>query len=99
MHRHRAIGLLPALALVAAACGSGGSAAPTGAPSQGTPSTVPGSAGPSPSAAAAAPTVGPGEGQLNIIIWAGYAEDGSNVKEYDWVHPFEQQTGCKVNAK
>jgi putative spermidine/putrescine transport system substrate-binding protein len=42
---------------------------------------------------------GPGEGALNIIIWPGYAEDGSNVKEYDWVHPFEQSTGCQVNTK
>jgi putative spermidine/putrescine transport system substrate-binding protein len=43
--------------------------------------------------------VGNGEGQLNIIAWAGYAEDGSNDKTVDWVHPFEQQTGCKVNSK
>ena len=42
---------------------------------------------------------GPGEGSLNIIIWAGYAEDGSNVKQYDWVHPFEQETGCTVQTK
>jgi len=42
---------------------------------------------------------GPGEGALNLIIWAGYAEDGSNVKEYDWVKPFEQATGCKVETK
>ena len=28
---------------------------------------------------------GPGEGELNIIIWGGYAEDGANVPEYDWV--------------
>jgi putative spermidine/putrescine transport system substrate-binding protein len=42
---------------------------------------------------------GPGEGALNLIIWPGYAEDGSNVKEYDWVHPFEAETGCKVNSK
>src|SRR5919206_3977616 len=44
-------------------------------------------------------TLGPGEGQLNIIAWAGYAEDGSTDKKVDWVHPFEQQTGCKVNVK
>src|SRR3978361_1810578 len=44
-------------------------------------------------------TLGKGEGQLNIIAWAGYAEDGSNDKTVDWVHPFEQQTGCKVNVK
>jgi putative spermidine/putrescine transport system substrate-binding protein len=43
--------------------------------------------------------VGNGEGQLNIIAWAGYAEDGSNDPKVDWVHPFEQQTGCKVNVK
>jgi len=42
---------------------------------------------------------GPGEGALNLIIWAGYAEDGSNVKEYDWVKPFEAETGCKVQSK
>jgi putative spermidine/putrescine transport system substrate-binding protein len=44
-------------------------------------------------------TLGKGEGALNIIVWAGYAEDGSDDKTVDWVHPFEQQTGCKVNAK
>jgi putative spermidine/putrescine transport system substrate-binding protein len=43
--------------------------------------------------------VGNGEGQLNIIAWAGYAENGSNDKTVDWVTPFEQQTGCKVNVK
>jgi len=42
---------------------------------------------------------GPGEGALNIIIWAGYAEDGSANKEYDWVHPFEDATGCVVQTK
>jgi putative spermidine/putrescine transport system substrate-binding protein len=44
-------------------------------------------------------SLGKGEGALNIIVWAGYAEDGSDDKTVDWVHPFEQQTGCKVNAK
>jgi len=97
MHRHRARTLLPAIALLAAACNSGASTTPSTVASQGSGSQTPGSA--EPSVAAAAPTIGPGEGQLNIIIWAGYAEDGSNVKEYDWVHPFEQQTGCKVNSK
>jgi putative spermidine/putrescine transport system substrate-binding protein len=42
---------------------------------------------------------GPGEGALNIIIWAGYAEDGTTTKEYDWVHAFETETGCKVQSK
>ena len=44
-------------------------------------------------------SLGKGEGALNIIVWAGYAEDGSDDKTVDWVHPFEQQTGCQVNAK
>ena len=48
---------------------------------------------------AAASSVGTGEGQLNIVAWAGYAEDGTNDKSVDWVTPFEQQTGCKVNVK
>ena len=43
--------------------------------------------------------LGKGEGQLNLIAWAGYAEDGSNDKTVDWVHPFEQQTGCQVHVK
>jgi spermidine/putrescine-binding protein len=42
---------------------------------------------------------GPGEGSLNIIIWAGYAESGKNDPVYDWVTAFEQETGCKVNTK
>src|SRR4051794_19293742 len=44
-------------------------------------------------------SVGAGEGSLNIVAWAGYAENGSNDKTVDWVHPFQQQTGCKVNVK
>ncbi|MFI5511274.1 ABC transporter substrate-binding protein [Mycobacterium sp. NPDC051804] len=43
--------------------------------------------------------VGDGEGELNLIAWAGYAEDGSNDNTADWVTPFEQQTGCQVNVK
>ncbi len=43
--------------------------------------------------------VGDGEGELNLIAWAGYAEDGSNNSTADWVTPFEQQTGCQVNVK
>ncbi len=43
-------------------------------------------------------SVGTGEGQLNLIAWAGYAEDGSNDKTVDWVHPFEAQTGCQVHT-
>src|SRR5689334_12513692 len=44
-------------------------------------------------------SVGAGEGQLNLIAWPGYAENGSNDPAVNWVTPFEQQTGCKVNVK
>jgi spermidine/putrescine-binding protein len=44
-------------------------------------------------------SVGQGEGQVNLVAWAGYAEDGSTDKAVDWVTPFEKQTGCKVNTK
>ncbi len=43
--------------------------------------------------------VGPGEGELNIICWAGYCEDGSTDPAVDWVSDFEQETGCQVNVK
>jgi putative spermidine/putrescine transport system substrate-binding protein len=43
--------------------------------------------------------VGNGEGALNLIAWAGYAENGSNDKTVDWVTPFEKESGCKVNVK
>src|SRR4051812_47739449 len=44
-------------------------------------------------------SLGKGEGQLNLVVWAGYAEDGTDDKSVDWVHPFEDKTGCKVNVK
>jgi putative spermidine/putrescine transport system substrate-binding protein len=47
----------------------------------------------------AATSVGKGEGRLDIINWAGYAEDGSTDPKVDWVTGFEKETGCKVNSK
>src|SRR5207253_3875247 len=44
-------------------------------------------------------SIGPGEGVLNLIAWQGYTEDGSTDPKSDWVHPFEQQTGCQVHVK
>ena len=43
--------------------------------------------------------IGEPEGELNLVIWAGYAEDGSAFPEFDWVTPFEEETGCIVNAQ
>jgi putative spermidine/putrescine transport system substrate-binding protein len=43
--------------------------------------------------------VGPGEGQVDIIAWAGYIERGETDEAYDWVTDFEAETGCMVNVK
>jgi putative spermidine/putrescine transport system substrate-binding protein len=81
------------MAIVVGACSGGGSPSPVT-------SSVPSASAPagSPEGSATVPSVepssnlptsiGPGEGEVDIIVWAGYAEDGSNVKEYDWVNPF-----------
>ena len=84
---------LVGVAMITAACGSSGSGSSGGSG---------GSAG-SGSGAAAGETVptatmpvlqkiGKGEGKLNLIAWEGYLQP-------QWVKPFEQQTGCQVNAK
>jgi putative spermidine/putrescine transport system substrate-binding protein len=93
------------LGIIVSACTSGGS------PSPAAPSVAATAAAPS-AASAEAPasvepssnlpaSIGAGEGELDIIVWAGYAEDGSNVKEYDWVNPFiAANPDCgKVNVK
>ena len=43
--------------------------------------------------------LGAGEGQVNVIAWAGYVENGTNDPKVDWVTGFEKSTGCKVNVK
>ncbi|WP_410675103.1 ABC transporter substrate-binding protein [Amycolatopsis sp. cmx-4-68] len=84
----RLAGMLGASLLVAA-CGTSGSnsAAP------------PGAQGFTPPKLEALKALGQPEGQLNVLAWPGYAENGSNDPKVDWVTPFEQQTGCKVNVK
>jgi len=90
--RHTKIFSVTAIAaaamLLATACSSSKSSSPGASGSRAAPPK-----------AAMAKSVGKGEGALNIIVWAGYAEDGTDDKTVDWVHPFEQSTGCKVNAK
>ncbi len=45
------------------------------------------------SASSKLPTsIGPGEGELNLVAWEGYAQP-------EWVKPFEKSTGCVVHAK
>jgi len=43
--------------------------------------------------------IGTGEGELAIVAWPGYIENGSSDKAYDWVSGFEKATGCKVTVK
>ncbi|GAA4836261.1 ABC transporter substrate-binding protein [Saccharopolyspora rosea] len=78
------------LSLVAAAtaCGTSGGGAGT-----------PGGGGFTPPKLSAVKQLGSPEGQLNVLAWPGYAENGSNDPKANWVAPFEQQTGCKVNVK
>jgi len=42
--------------------------------------------------------IGEGEGALNLVIWEGYAERGATDPTYDWVTPFEEDTGCAVST-
>ncbi|MGZ8501401.1 MAG: ABC transporter substrate-binding protein [Candidatus Limnocylindrales bacterium] len=89
------------LAIVTAACsGSTTTPTPTTAPPA---SQAPSSEAPASPPASEAPiaTIGPGEGELDLVAWAGYAESGENVKEYDWVNPFiAANPDCsKVNVK
>jgi putative spermidine/putrescine transport system substrate-binding protein len=87
-----ALAAAAAVTMLAAGCGGGDSG--------GTSSTGGGgAAGFKPPNIPAMQSLGQGEGQVNLVAWAGYAEDGSNDKSVDWVHPFEKQTGCKVNTK
>jgi putative spermidine/putrescine transport system substrate-binding protein len=48
---------------------------------------------------AALTELGEGEGEVNLVAWAGYVEDGSTDPKVDWVSDFEKDTGCQVNVK
>jgi putative spermidine/putrescine transport system substrate-binding protein len=86
---HRAFTALAAAGLLAlAACGGGKST-----------STGSGPGGIKPPDIAKLSSLGTGEGQVNIVAWAGYVENGSDDPKVDWVTPFQKQTGCKVNVK
>lgn len=43
--------------------------------------------------------LGKPEGQVSILAWPGYVEDGSNDPNVDWVSQFEKDTGCQVTSK
>ncbi|HET6820504.1 MAG TPA: extracellular solute-binding protein [Candidatus Limnocylindria bacterium] len=86
--------LLVCLALIGAGCGLGSTSSSASASAGSGGASASGSALPS----GMATSLPPAEDELNLVIWAGYAEDGSSDKTYDWVNPFEKDTGCKVNT-
>ena len=43
--------------------------------------------------------LGDGEGELNVLAWPGYVENGSTDPAVDWVTPFEDATGCTVTVQ
>jgi putative spermidine/putrescine transport system substrate-binding protein len=75
-----------ALALVAASCGSDETSS---------------SEGSSGGDVVVVDSIGQTEDALNLIAWVGYTEDGTTegYEMYDWVTPFEDQTGCQVDVK
>jgi putative spermidine/putrescine transport system substrate-binding protein len=86
LNRGKLFAVITAVMLFAAACGGGDDTTNTGADTGGDTSNLP-------------TEIGPGEGSLSLIAWSGYVEDGSNDKAYDWVTPFEKETGCKIKVK
>ncbi|WP_028937484.1 ABC transporter substrate-binding protein [Pseudonocardia spinosispora] len=77
--------------LLAAGCGTSGSGGSSGA--------APGGQGFTPPKLEPLAALGQPEGQLSVLAWPGYAENGSNDPGVNWVTPFEQETGCKVSVK
>src|SRR6476469_11140897 len=111
MHQRRILTVIAAAAVVVGACTSGATPAPSSPAARAPAASQPGASAPAGSQPAAsgggvpsgAPTaLGPTEGELNLIAWAGYVVGGTGgeqVQGYDWVTPFEQATGCKVTVK
>jgi putative spermidine/putrescine transport system substrate-binding protein len=79
--------VLATLALVSAGCGDDGGDDGDGTGDGGEPAVV-------------YDQIGEAEGQLRLIAWHGYTEDGTTegYEEYDWVTPFEDQSGCDVDV-
>jgi putative spermidine/putrescine transport system substrate-binding protein len=85
----RKVAAVAALGLLAlSACSSGSKSSSSGGPGTVKPPKI-----------AKLSSLGAGEGQVNLIAWAGYVENGSDDPKVNWVTPFEQKTGCKVNVK
>lgn len=86
----RALAAGAALALVVAACGTDSAT---------TPADEPATEGFTPPDLPMASELGDFEGQVSLLAWPGYVEDGSTDPAVDWVTPFEKETGCEVSVK
>ena len=103
MSNRRWAALMAATAILASACSGTATTPPaaTGTPvGSVAPPTTAASGTPAASAGPSLPTsVGKGEGELDLVIWPGYAEDGSNDPHYDWVKPFEDATAARSTPR
>ena len=99
----RALGAGAVLMLAASACSSDSAGEDSADTTAAEAADTTAAAGADTTAAAAGgdatSAVGEGEGELDLIAWAGYVEDGSTDPAVDWVTSFEDETGCKVNVK
>ncbi|MET0840302.1 MAG: ABC transporter substrate-binding protein [Marmoricola sp.] len=43
--------------------------------------------------------LGEPEGEVSVLAWPGYVEDGSNDPAVDWISDFEKESGCQVTVK
>ncbi len=94
MRNHKKLAAIAAgILMLTTACGSD-EAEPTA-----TEAAAPEATEPAPEATEAVPSAGEMEGEVNLIAWAGYVENGSTDPAVDWVTGFEDETGCKVNVK
>jgi putative spermidine/putrescine transport system substrate-binding protein len=44
-------------------------------------------------------SLGATEGEVSVLAWPGYVENGSTDPAYNWVKPFEDATSCKVTVQ
>jgi putative spermidine/putrescine transport system substrate-binding protein len=96
MSRTRLFAIIAAAVLAMSACGGSSSGEATKTKETGNTAAA---SGFTPPKLTALEKLGTPEGALNIVAWAGYAEDGSTDPKVDWVTPFEKATGCQVNVK
>jgi putative spermidine/putrescine transport system substrate-binding protein len=89
------IAILTIFSFILSACG--GAATPAAPAATQAPTTMPPTA--VPEKGAPLQSIGPGEGEVSIVAWAGYVERGETDPAYDWVTQFEKDTGCKVTVK